>query len=198
MKLNLGCGDDIRPGYTNVDFRKTDASVLEADLSVFPWPFADNSADEIMMLDFLEHFPYGKTHQILMECHRVLRPGASLVVQVPDAEILASTFVGSERTRYQRFQCNKCGFWMNTNVADIGDEKCGKCGQLVMEIQRAAMMRMFGGQDYTGNFHYACFTQDMLSHIAGECGFQGMAIEEQEHQAANWNFKARFGKADLW
>lgn len=191
MKLNLGCGDDIRPGYTNVDFRKTGPEVLEVDLSVFPWPFETGSADEIMMLDFLEHFPYAKTNQILMECYRVLKPGANLVVQVPDADILSKVLLNDVR-----YQCNRCGTWVNDTTS--GDIKCRSCNQPVSEIQRAAMMRMFGGQDYPGNFHYTCFTQDMLANIAGDCGFQGMSLEEQEHQAANWNFKARFGKADLW
>src|SRR5690606_40430558 len=53
MKLNLGCGFDIRPGYLNVDFRDMrnipppselnefggEAQFQIVDLSTFPWPF---------------------------------------------------------------------------------------------------------------------------------------------------------------
>jgi len=32
MKLNLCCGDDVRPGYINIDIRKTKPNVLVMDL----------------------------------------------------------------------------------------------------------------------------------------------------------------------
>ena len=87
MKLNLGCGDDIKEGYLNVDFRKTHPSVQVQDLSKFPWPWADGFADEILMLDFLEHFPYAQTERILFECFRILKDDGEVVIQVPDAEL---------------------------------------------------------------------------------------------------------------
>lgn len=188
MKINLGCGDDVRDGYCNVDIRRTRPQVIEMDLSKFPWDFDDGCADEIMMLDFLEHFPYRDTKRILIECYRVLKAGGSLVIQVPDATILGDVLGTADE-----YQCNKCGHWMDSLKGN-----CDMCGQTVIELQRAAMMRMFGGQDYPGNFHQACFTTQLLSDEAGNCGFQGMTLEEVEHQSANWNFKARFYKGDLW
>ncbi len=70
MKLNVGCGQDVRQGYVNVDFRADLPGIMLADLSILPWPFSDSTADEIMMLDFLEHFPYAKTDEIIVECNR--------------------------------------------------------------------------------------------------------------------------------
>ncbi len=193
LRYNLGCGDDIRPYYCNVDFRKTGPSVLEYDLSKFPWTFAeDESADEVMMLDFLEHFPYRDTKRILMECYRILKPGGELVIQVPDAEILSKVMLE------HHFQCNRCGTWINDMTCVPKDTECRKCNQQISNMKEAAMMRLFGGQDYPGNTHYTCFTRVMLALKAGDCGFQGMTLEEEEHQAANWNFKARFFKGDVW
>lgn len=202
MRLNLGCGSDTRVGYTNVDFRSLPGVDLVVDLSVFPWPFETSSVEEVLMLDFLEHFPYGQTASILMECFRVLRSGGELVVQVPDAEILGAVLC-SRGT----FQCNRCGHWMRGETerdlslpadADGYDRECPRCRQPVSELVEAAVRRMFGGQDSRGNFHHTCFTHSSLMEKAGSCGLSFERCEEQEHQAANWNLKCRFLKGDPW
>lgn len=79
MKLNLGCGDKIRAGYVNVDCCCT-PDVL-CDLSVFPWPWADGSVDEVLSEHFLEHVQdYEKT---ILEIHRILKPGGIIFFRVP-------------------------------------------------------------------------------------------------------------------
>ncbi len=62
MKLNLGCGNDVRNGYINCDNGSSNqllanAKILKVDLLEFPWPFESNSADEILMNHVLEHMP---------------------------------------------------------------------------------------------------------------------------------------------
>ena len=79
VKLNLGCGDKKYPGCTNVDLYG-DPDV-RCDLSVFPWPFADNSVDEVFSEHFLEHVvDFEKT---VLEMHRILKPGGLLHFKVP-------------------------------------------------------------------------------------------------------------------
>jgi len=193
MKLNLGCGTDVRSGYTNVDFRELHGVDRVVDLSLFPWPFGTEECEEVLMLDFLEHFPYSVTDRLLVECYRILRPMGELVIQVPDAEIL-----GRVLSFRDSFQCNRCGRWMNGIDHHRPDHECPKCKQGINSIQEAAMMRMFGGQDHPGNFHHTCFTRSMLERRCLRVGLSLISLEEQEHQAANWNFKVRFGKGDLW
>lgn len=198
MRLNLGCGDDIRVGYVNVDMRKTHSSVMEVDLSRFSWPFEDGSAEEVLMLDFLEHFPYRDTQRILLECYRVLAPRGELVVQVPDAEILARALLNEGD-----YQCNRCGHSMQEVVNGDPDWvlntiECHGCGQHYGEVAEAAMKRLYGGQDFVGNFHHTCFTQERLISKARSIGLDFLSLEEEAHQRANWNFKARFQKGDPW
>ena len=50
MKLNLGCGRDIREGYVNLDKAGLDGVDVVHDLNVFPYPFEDNEFDEIHYL----------------------------------------------------------------------------------------------------------------------------------------------------
>ena len=193
MRLNLGCGTDIRPGYTNVDFRALTADVLQVDLSRFPWPFADRSADEILMLDFLEHFEYKKIDAILQEAWRVLVPAGELQVQVPDFTQCAAAV----RQLIGEYVCNRCEkeFSVGWNV-DHG-RVCSNCGQSLDEMTQVAMQRLFGGQDYTGNYHMFSFTQATLEKRLRKNGFCDFELLEAEHQYRMWNFKARAKKGDL-
>ena len=87
MKLNLGCGTDIHADYVNVDGNYTwfnkpvPPGCVIHDLNQFPWPFADNSADEILMWHVLEHLP--DTFKAMSEVHRILKTGGKFWGQVP-------------------------------------------------------------------------------------------------------------------
>lgn len=206
MKLNLGCGPDHRPGFVNVDFRSPCDQVV--DLSKLPWPFADESADEILMLDFLEHFPYRKTEQIIQEVWRVLKPGGTVDIQVPDFDHCAVAASQSEGG----YLCNRCGNKIELmfgpqefHGVDVGNEEtgerwnCAKCGQHLDDCSEAAIMRLYGGQDYEGNWHFNTFTRRSLRRVVQKNGFEFVDSLEFDHQYANWNFKFRFRKkADAW
>jgi len=84
IKLNLGCGADYRAGYLNVDSTRILKVDLVADLSVRPWPFPDNYADEIVMQDALEHLP--DPHNNVVEVHRILKAGGIFRCHVPYAK----------------------------------------------------------------------------------------------------------------
>lgn len=82
--VNLGCGEDIRPGYCNVDVRAiTDVDVI-ADLRDLP--FEAGAFSEALAQDVLEHF--WKPTSVLTEWRRVLKPGGELYVRVPDWNVL--------------------------------------------------------------------------------------------------------------
>ena len=50
-KLNLGCGTDIRPHYVNSDVAALDGVDTVHDLESFPYPFEDNTYDEIVAIN---------------------------------------------------------------------------------------------------------------------------------------------------
>ena len=82
MKLNLGCGDDIRPEYINIDINPTSTTVRRLDLDSLPLPFPDSSSEEIELLHVLEHL---KTPHLdfLIEMHRILVDGGTIRIAVP-------------------------------------------------------------------------------------------------------------------
>jgi len=79
FKLNLGCGEKRKPGYVNVD--ACGQPDLLCDLAVFPWPWDDDSVDEVFSEHFLEHvLDYERT---IREIHRILKPGGKIWFKVP-------------------------------------------------------------------------------------------------------------------
>lgn len=80
-KLNLGCGEDLKAGYVNLDWQpQTGADVIH-DLNCFPYPFPDDSFSRIEASHVLEHLD--RPFSVMKELHRILRPGGTLAVRVP-------------------------------------------------------------------------------------------------------------------
>ena len=94
IKLNLGCGKAIRSDYINIDLedwsKKCDLVADARDLHMFE----DESVSEIFSHALLEHIPPWDTIATLAEWHRILEPGGSIQIEVPDLErIFESWFV---------------------------------------------------------------------------------------------------------
>lgn len=79
MKLNLGASDRRFDGFRSVDICPPADEI--ADLSK-PWPWPDSSVDEVLAFDVFEHLT--DKRQTLNELWRVLRPGGTATIGVPD------------------------------------------------------------------------------------------------------------------
>lgn len=91
IRLNIGCGEWIQDGWTNIDNQQLEGVDLVA--TVPPIPYADGSVDEIAAIHFLEHLDHPTGAEFLRECFRVLRPGGRLGVVVPDTWIIMREYV---------------------------------------------------------------------------------------------------------
>lgn len=83
MKLNLGCGPDIREGYTNLDVRDIDGA-LRRDVSDPESMSCFRGCSYILALDVLEHFPQVEAEKALAMWVDLLNPGGTIEVQCPD------------------------------------------------------------------------------------------------------------------
>lgn len=82
MKLDIGSGDSPISGYTGVDKYATSDSVIKADM--WDLPFDDSSVDSIYSSHALEHVERWRVVPTLQEWYRVLKPGGTLDLRVPD------------------------------------------------------------------------------------------------------------------
>ena len=81
MRLNLGCGRDIREGYVNVDIVKLPGVDKVFDFNRFPYPFKDNMFEEIYVSHVLEHMD--DVVRVMEEIHRICKKGAVVKIKVP-------------------------------------------------------------------------------------------------------------------
>ncbi len=91
LRLNLGCGNDFRPDYLNLDIFADDERVIFMDVRKLD--FADSSVDEILAHDILEHFSHRETANILKEWARVLKPGGILKLRIPSLELQVKAYM---------------------------------------------------------------------------------------------------------
>jgi predicted SAM-dependent methyltransferase len=150
MKLNLGCGNDIKKDFVNVDNRDIPGVNVKHDLSQ-PLPFEDNTVDYINAQDVLEHFPFRETDSRLLDWKRVLKPLGKMRIQVPNIEAALSVLQRNER--HPKYHNNY---------------------DAAFEYFRALI---FGGQDFPGNFHYTCFTPAILTKQLLNVGFTTVTIK---------------------
>lgn len=95
-KIYLGAGTDRKDGFIHVDHLPLEGIDVVHNLMEFPYPFEDNSAEQIMAVDVLEHLANYTDDkkptviEFIKECHRILQNGAELFIQTPryDADFL--------------------------------------------------------------------------------------------------------------
>lgn len=80
-KLNLGSGIHRKEGYVNLDWNSENQPDVIHDLNIFPYPFQDQEFDVIEadhVMAYLE-----RPLQVMIELHRLLKPGGTLTIKVP-------------------------------------------------------------------------------------------------------------------
>jgi predicted SAM-dependent methyltransferase len=112
LRLNLGSGHHPKPGWVNVDLLAPTVD-LRLDLRE-RLPFANDTAELVYCEHFFEHLCYpnldvpqarelepsgheSEALQFLRECQRVLTPGGTLHLVVPDVEGIIQQYVDRRR-----------------------------------------------------------------------------------------------------
>ena len=94
LRLNLGCGNRKMDGFVNVDCVEVCQPDLVVNLEKTPWPWPDNSVDEIKLIHVLEHL--GQQTDVFLaiikEMYRVCRDAARIEIIVPHPR--SDTFLG--------------------------------------------------------------------------------------------------------
>jgi predicted SAM-dependent methyltransferase len=84
LKLNVGCGEEPKAGFLNLDYQPTADIRLDLRREL---PFDSASCALVFSEHFLEHLAYPEgADAFLSEASRVLAPGGELKLSVPDTE----------------------------------------------------------------------------------------------------------------
>ncbi|MGV8151960.1 MAG: class I SAM-dependent methyltransferase [Candidatus Nanoarchaeia archaeon] len=115
-KLNLGCGADYKEGWLNVDNSNVELGKeikkdLNWDLNKLPYPFKDNTFEEILLSYVIEYLD--EPIKILKELARISKNNGKIILYVVHANSYASishlnfkgkytenTFIGNRLLEY--------------------------------------------------------------------------------------------------
>jgi len=170
--LNLGCGVSLFPSFINVDkyLNEKDlregaetkeglcanatfppsASFVQADM--ISLPFKDNYADYIESLEALEHLPFRDVEKAVAEMCRVLKPGGTLVMMLPDLDDMCRTWL--EKVAGQTFNHN---------------------------VFFNLVQQFYGNQLHDGEYHTAAFNKTYITGLLRACGFGEANIKVTEY-----------------
>lgn len=171
MKLNIGSGSDYREGYINLDFSNISSNGNPIKVDVVhnflkaPLPFEDNSIDEIIFRETLEHLNRVNGLRVLKDIYRVMKPGAKLDLTVPPAleqlKLLILAMSSAKNVTMDDFfkAHEKWTVWKRV------DDLMGGCDKET------------DGTD--GNSHKTLFTKEMLRPILEYVGFKILSIDDR-------------------
>lgn len=190
MKLNIGSHSVKVEGFLNVDILELPGVDIVSDISNTPWIFMaknqsvkdeigqgteawnlsvkDNSVDEILMVEVLEHISFHDTVKVLTEIYRVLKPGGNLHIQVPDC--------GSMMEMYVRKEIGEDIPHKPKSVEEViyMRELTGK-----KVNPRRWLMAFCGAQKYgVPDIHKNIFTKEIMQDNLEEAGFEHIDFKE--------------------
>jgi predicted SAM-dependent methyltransferase len=102
IMLNIGCGDQLHPGFINIDYYWLPGLDLCWDIAN-PLPFQDASIAGVFTEHCLEHLTLKAAENFVSDVFRILRPGGILRVVVPDAELFLRAYVNSAEGSFSSF-----------------------------------------------------------------------------------------------
>ena len=110
-RIDLACGQSKREGFFGVDIADVDGVDLVCDLTNFPWPFDDDTIEEVFCSHYVEHtYPVGGPHDgliaLMNELHRICKPDAKVEIIHPYAQSKRA-FQDPTHTRY----INEATWW---------------------------------------------------------------------------------------
>lgn len=164
LRLNLGCGDTRWPGYLNCDlYGEPDKRF---DLAAPPYPFEAESVDEISCHHVLEHLPFKKTEEVLEEWRRILKPGGTLDLGVPDTEQCMEMYFDSHKRGDERIRRYALKTIYGCQQHDDGSYNPGQEHKAPF-IQREllALLRRLGFH-IVESFHYDAYDQPAVWVLA--------------------------------
>jgi predicted SAM-dependent methyltransferase len=146
--LHIGCGQNIKPGWVNVDLND------EADISLDAreaLPFPNDSVRMIYSEHFFEHLSLAEGIRFLRECLRVLVPGGRLSLGVPNARFMMEDYARGDREKWVKLRDRYCY-----------PKSCTTLMHIVNHFFRQ------------GEEHKYAYDEETLLEVVRDCGFSNV------------------------
>ncbi len=112
--LDIGCGKKPYVKYFSCKYTGLDPyREVKPDIIANAWeiPVSENSFDGIIFNQSLEHIE--KTAETILEIKRVLKPGGSCIITVPQTMKIHSLPLSSQNSEYNNFDKANIPYWNN-------------------------------------------------------------------------------------
>ena len=164
LKLNIGCGGDLREGYVNIDMHTKDDIVKRygAELNeslkihaydIFNLPYEDNTVDEILCLGMMEHLSFVDEGLLFKEIKRILKSGGTYFFTVPNFEVACKQFLEAKDDFKDFYRIGTDEHWFGQGNRNTKN----RWGYLTCVF--------FGNQDGDGQFHRNAYTTEKIRSI---------------------------------
>ncbi|MVN86718.1 methyltransferase domain-containing protein [Deinococcus sp. HMF7620] len=137
VRLNVGCGRTILPGWLNLDIQHLPGVDVVADLEACrttPLPLEDESVDEFLLSHVIEHIR--DSLAMMQELYRVATPEARMVIRVPHG---ASDDAFEDPTHVRQFFQQSFGYFSQPYYwrADYGYRGDWEVEQIQLFVRQA-------------------------------------------------------------
>lgn len=157
LRLHIGCGTQVRAGWVNID-RVARAREVVTDVDPAALPYPDGAVCEVLAEHVFEHFSFHEEGDVWREMARVLRPGGTLTIEVPDFAWMCERFLTARDE------------WREFYVVGHADHYAG-CGKTLDQRWGILQTMFFGNQNGQGQFHRSAYTAGKIHAIAAQLGF---------------------------
>jgi predicted SAM-dependent methyltransferase len=109
LKLNLGCGGDLKPGWINVDLALESLPMVNAETAPTfinydlrrQIPLNENSCELIYSSHFFEHLEYSDSLRLLRQCYHLLKPDGIFRISLPDFKGACTAYLKDDYSYFE-------------------------------------------------------------------------------------------------
>lgn len=166
LKIHLGCGRDIKPGWVNIDLRPR--ALLQNELNDYGntvfvqhdlrvgLPLEENSCDFIYSSHHFEHMSYQDGLKLMYDCYRILRPSGTFRVVLPNM-----------REVFSRYLEGDTGYFELVDIYRYYPEMEPETRTLIDYVNHAA---------YQLGQHKFMYDEEKVTQVLHSIGFKSVAV----------------------